>query len=68
MYKIGDKVRIVNLNGTLYPLPCFKYLGKVMTIKSILQEPIAGFQGVYTMNEDDGLWLWGSNVIEKVEE
>lgn len=68
MYKIGDKVRIINLNSTYYPRRCFKYLNKVMTIKSILQEPTDRFPGVYTMNEDDGLWLWGSHVMEKVEE
>lgn len=68
MYKIGDKVRIVNLNSTLYPHPCFKYLGKIMTIKSILHEPSDHFPGVYLMNEDGGAWLWGSNTIEKVEE
>lgn len=68
MYKVGDEVRIVNLNSTLYPRPCFNYLGEVMTIKAILQEPHDDFPGVYLMNEDGGFWLWGSNVIEKVEE
>lgn len=68
MYKVGDKVRIVNLNSTLYPRPCFNYLGEVMTIKAILQEPHDENIGVYLMNEDGGYWLWGSHVMEKVEE
>lgn len=68
MYKIGDKVRIVDLDGRYYPLPCFNYLNKIMTIKSIVYEPYDIFPGIYTMNEDKGLWLWGGNVMEKVEE
>lgn len=68
MYKIGDKVRIVDLDKCYYPYPCFNYLGKVMTIKEIVHEPHDIFQGVYHMNEDDGVWFWGSNAFEKVEE
>lgn len=68
MYKIGDKVRIVDLDGRYYPLPCFNYVGKVMTIMTIEHEPIDPFPGIYRMYEDNGAWLWGGNVMEKVEE
>ena len=68
MYKIGDKVHIVNLDKRYYPQPCFTYLGTVMTIKTIVQKPHDHYPGVYTMNEDDGIWFWGSNVMEKAEE
>lgn len=43
MYKIGDKVRIVDLDERYYPPPCFKYLGKIMTIWSIVIEPNVWF-------------------------
>lgn len=62
-YKKGDRVRIVSETpeGLNWNDEMDKYLGKVMTIKSIVGGLI--FCGSYIMAEDKGNWFWYDTMI-----
>lgn len=62
-YKLGDRVRIVSETpeGLNWNDEMDKYLGKVMTIKSIVGGLI--FCGSYIMAEDKGNWFWYDTMI-----
>ena len=62
-YKVGDRVRIVSEppEGLNWVCEMSVYLGRVMTIKSIVSGLI--FYGRYIMAEDKGEWFWNDEMI-----
>lgn len=66
MYKKGDRVRIVSeppegLKGLNWNDEMDKYLGKVMTIKRVLNILTDSYKMVE--DENDGDWFWDDNMI-----
>lgn len=66
MYKKGDRVRIVSeppegLKGLNWNDEMDKYLGKVMTIKRVLNILTDSYKMVE--DENDGDWFWDNNMI-----
>lgn len=60
-YKVGDKVLITSEMTPGMVQSMKKYCGSIMTIASIV------FDDDYTMEEDGGVWLWGScNFVGRV--
>lgn len=62
-YKVGERVRIVSetTEGMNWISEMDVYLGRVMTIKSIISGLIFG--GCYIMAEDKGKWFWDDGMI-----
>lgn len=65
-YKVGDRVRIVSeppegLKGLNWNDEMDKYLGKVMTIKRVLNILTDSYKMVE--DENDGDWFWDDNMI-----
>ena len=63
-YKVGDVVRIVKERTSLMNRDgeMDKYLGTIMTISFICDDPI--YHCPYKMKEDDGCWNWNDDMIE----
>lgn len=62
-YKIGDRIRIVSktTKGMNWASEMDVYLGRVMTIKNIIDGLLFG--GRYKMAEDDGEYYWDDSMI-----
>ena len=62
-YKVGDRVRIVSetTEEMNWASEMDVYLGRVITIKSIISGLIFG--GCYIMAEDKGKWFWDDGMI-----
>ena len=59
-YKIGDKVRVKNLDPDKYHESLIDYVGEILTINKIFNN------NSYYVNEN--VWIWDEDMLEPVEE